>query len=224
MSEKNRGNENIGNGIFEGIGKYDIPIIAPCVESNAQQFISFNYAKTDKSTKHKGVHFFLDDYQFVRLWDQPNKYIQLLSKFDSVCSPDFSLYADYPLALQIYNHYRKMYLTAYYQMNGINMIPTVCWSDELSFDFCFDGMPQNSIVALSNTGCIKGDYQKELFKNGYYEMIDRLNPTKILFFGKLPDYLENDDLIQVIGNSHDRFTHLDMDKNDATEATQEGEV
>lgn len=61
MSEKNRGNENLSKGIFEGEGKYDMPIMMPCTSITASQFISFNYAKTEKFPTHKGVHFFLDD-------------------------------------------------------------------------------------------------------------------------------------------------------------------
>lgn len=81
-----------------------------------------------------GIHFFLDDYQFMRLWNNPERYIDLLKKFNCVLSPDFSLYADYPTALQIYNHYRKHWLAACWQMYGIEVIPTICWSNEKSFE------------------------------------------------------------------------------------------
>lgn len=77
-----------------------------------------------------GVHFFLDDYQFQRLWNTPDRYIESLQKFSCVLSPDFSLYTDYPTALQIYNHYRKHWIGAYLQLYGIEVIPTICWSDE----------------------------------------------------------------------------------------------
>lgn len=89
------------------------------------------------------------------------------------------------------------------------MIPTVCWSDDLSFEFCFDGIPKESIVAVANTGCVHGKYQSELFKIGYYEMLDRLNPTKVLFFGQIPEYLSDEENIVSIGNSHERFNKLE---------------
>jgi hypothetical protein len=209
MSEKTRGNENLFNGIFDGVGKYDMPVIQAYNGELPQQFISYNYAASEKNTRHKGIHFFLDDYQFFRTWSTPNKYIELFKRFDCVCSPDFSLYADYPLALQIYNHYRKQYLGAFYQMNGVNIIPTVGWSDSLSYEFCFDGIPKDSIVAVANTGCVHGEMQRALFKDGYYEMLDRLTPTKVLFFGQIPDYLQDEDNIISIGNSHSRFAKFD---------------
>ena len=207
MSEKNRGNENLHLRSFIGTGKYNIPEVQPCNKINSLDFISFNYAKTAKGKEKKGVHFFLDDYQFIRLWDKADIYIDMLKKFDSVCSPDFSLYLDYPKALQIYNHYRKMWLSAYYQEYGINIIPTACWSDEDSFEFCFDGMPKNSIIAVSSIGTIHGKLQNELFRIGYEEMVRRLNPTQVLFYGLLPDWLNKTD-ITIIGSANDRFDKL----------------
>lgn len=87
------------------------------------------------------MHFFLDDCQFNRCWNNPDRYVEILKRFKCVLSSDFSLFTDFPKALQIYNHYRKHWLGAYWQMHGIEVIPTLCWSDEESFAWCFDGEP-----------------------------------------------------------------------------------
>ncbi len=40
------------------------------------------------------MHFFLDDYQFERLWNSPREYVELLKQ---LCHrSDFSLYMDVP--------------------------------------------------------------------------------------------------------------------------------
>lgn len=134
-----------------------------------------------------GVHFFLDDYQFQRLWNTPDRYIERLQKFNCVLSPDFSLYADYPKALQIYNHYRKHWIGAYLQLYGIEVIPTICWSDEKSFEWCFDGEPCGGTVAVSSVGTQKNKIAKELFLKGYKDMIERLQPETVIFYGKVPE-------------------------------------
>jgi hypothetical protein len=209
MSEKDRGNENLNKRFFPGVGKYEIPKILPCESYTTETFISFNNAMTEKNPKRKGVHFFLDDYQFQRVWDFPTKYIELFKSFDCVFSPDFSLYADYPLSLQIYNHYRKMWLSRYYQEYGVNIVPVACWSDDRSFEFCFDGMPVDSIIAIANTGAVHGDYSKALFKDGFEKMLDVLRPKTILFYGQVQDFISDCGVPVVhIGESHDRF--LDM--------------
>ena len=64
--------ENIHKGIFEGIGKYDMPILEPVTElPPIKEWISFNYVLSDKNPEGKAVHFFIDDYQFERVWRQP---------------------------------------------------------------------------------------------------------------------------------------------------------
>ena len=102
-------------------------------------------------------------------------------------SPDYSLYMDFPVALQIYNHYRKHYIGAYCQLNGITVIPTIAWSDQQSFAWCFDGEPRESVVSVSSVGCMKNAESKRVFITGYKEMISRLQPSKIIFYGDIPD-------------------------------------
>ena len=102
----NRFCENLNIEQFETEGEYHIPTLYP-YNYEPTESIGFNFAKSAKDKNNKGVHFFVDDYQFERLWREPNAYIKLLSEFHSLMAPDFSLYQNYPKAIQIYNHYRK---------------------------------------------------------------------------------------------------------------------
>lgn len=105
-------------------------------------------------------------------------------------SPDFSLYTDFPKALQIYNHYRKHRLAAYWQECGINVIPTICWSDHQSFSWCFDGEPVGGAVAVSSVGTQNSSKKKENFLVGYEKMMEVLKPDKIIFYGNVPEECE----------------------------------
>lgn len=187
MYRENRNYENIQKYNFGKPGKYDIPNIEGTEDIHVTDFISFNYAKTANSSKDKGVHFYIDDYQFIRVWNDIDRYVPILAQYGCVLSPDFSLYTDFPVALQIYNHYRKHYIGAYFQMHGIQVIPTICWADKNSFEWCFDGEPSESVVSVSSVGCMKSRENKEKFMDGYNEMINRLHPTKIIFYGDIPD-------------------------------------
>lgn len=178
--------ENLDKFTFPGVGKYGIPQIEPAKEYPDGQFIPMNYAKSEKDTSCKILHCFVDDYQFTRYWNRPDEYIQMLSKFKAVCSPDFSTYTDMPLAMQIYNHYRKHWLAAYWQLHGLTVYPTISWSDESSYDWCFDGEPVGGVVAVSSVGTQNSKEAKRLFLKGYEEMTKRLNPTCVIFYGKVP--------------------------------------
>jgi len=177
--------DNIGKMSAISSGKYDIPIILPD-DVDQIEWIGFNYVKSQNDCKGKGVHFFLDDYQFLRTWNNPNDYIDKLRKFDCVLSPDFSTFTDYPMAMQIFNHYRKHWIGAYWQNAGIPVIPTISWSDEKSFEWCFDGEPKESVIAVSSIGTQKNPKSKDAFLFGYNKMMEELRPKKILFYGNVP--------------------------------------
>lgn len=179
--------ENLDKFSFTGVGKYEIPQIDPETKYPGGEFVGMNYALTEKFPESKIMHCFVDDYQFIRYWNNPNKYLPMISKFSAVCSPDFSTYTDMPLAMQIYNHYRKHWLASYWQLNGITVYPTISWSDEKSYDWCFDGEPVGGVVAVSSVGTQKNKESKRLFLLGYEEMMKRLNPAWVIFYGIVPE-------------------------------------
>ena len=179
--------ENLDKFHFAGDGKFDIPIIYPETKYPPEDFIPMNYAKTENDPGQKGIHCFVDDYQFIRFWNQPDKYISMLQRFKAVCAPDFSTYVDMPLAMQIYNHYRKHWLGAYWQLHGITVYPTISWSTPDSYDWCFDGEPRGGIVTVSSVGTQANEESKKLFLAGYKEMIKRLDPAQVIFYGKVPE-------------------------------------
>ena len=152
-----------------------------------EDLIGFNYV-LNKPDYTKGVHFFLDDYQFERVWNSPERYIAKLEKFDCVLTPDFSLYTDMPLAMQIWNVYRSRLIGSYWQSLGMTVIPTVSWSTHDSYNFCFDGLPENGIVAISTVGIMKDKSAQQLFYDGLDEMIARIHPSGILIWGQEIDY------------------------------------
>ena len=189
MYRQGRNYENLNKGIFDGTGTFDIPCLLP-ENVSAKQFIGFNYAKTCKQPYDKGLHFFVDDYQFTRCWTNPDAYLDMLRKFKVVWTPDFSTYTDLPKAVQIYNHYRKHGLGTYWQANGITVIPTISWSDRDSFSWCFDGEPVGGTVAISSVGTQLNKESRKLFIDGYNEMLARLEPTLIYFYGNVPEECE----------------------------------
>lgn len=179
--------DNFEKAIFPGDGRYDIPLLNPETADNLPaEWLPFNYAASETRRANKGVHFFLDDYQFERTWNDPDRYTKLLSEFSCVLAPDFSTYRDMPIAMQLYNHFRKHWLGAYWQMHGLRVIPTISWGDERSYDWCFDGEPVGGVVAVSSVGCLKNKDATRLFLQGYGEMMRRLEPSWVIFYGKVP--------------------------------------
>ncbi|MEG0835647.1 MAG: DUF4417 domain-containing protein [Christensenellaceae bacterium] len=70
---------------------------------------------------------------------------------------------------------------------GIKIIPNVQWGNEESYDFCFDGIPKESTIAISTNGCIKSSYDKFLFRSGLDKMIEVLSPNTIVVYSSMPE-------------------------------------
>lgn len=167
-------------------GYYNIPILEPC-GFVPEDIISFNYMLSTKN-KNVGIHFYIDDYQFERVWTQPQIYIEKMVAFDCVFTPDFSLYTEMPTAMKIWNVYRSRLIGQMCQRAGMKVIPTVSWCEEKSFDYCFDGLPEHSTLSISTIGVKQDDYAFGLWKSGVDEMIRRLNPKTLLIYGGKLEY------------------------------------
>lgn len=196
MYKQQRNYENLNKAIYQGAGPYGIPILEPDV-CEVDNWISFNFARTCDEPEIHGVHFFIDDYQFNRVWTQPDTYLNRLRQFQAVCSPDFSTFTDFPKAIQIYNHYRKRWLGVYWQEHGIRVIPTISWSDHNSYEWCFDGEPVGGYVAVSSVGTQVNKQAAALFRDGYAEMLNRLHPAAVIMYGTIPDWCKDDNIILV---------------------------
>ena len=170
---------------IETTGKYDIPVVRR-FKLNKKKPISMigaNYATNPNTDRNNIVHFYLADYKIDPFWNNPDKYIELYKEYRAIVAPDFSQYVGMPRAMQIFQHYRNMFLAAYAQSKGIHVIPSASWSDEDSFDYCFDGMPTNSCICVSTVGCVKNPEVRKRFMIGYKEMLKHLEPAQILLYG-----------------------------------------
>ena len=149
--------------------------------------IGFNYAKSSEN-KNCGIHFYVDDYQFERVWNYPEKYVDVLKDYECILSPDFSLYLDMPMPMKIWNIYRSRLVGQYYQSKGIKVIPTISWAEKETFSFCFLGIPKGSIVSISTIGVKQDQKALQIWREGVDEMIKQIEPKAILVYGGKLDY------------------------------------
>lgn len=132
-------------------GKYDFPIIKKQnIDIEKIKFLSYSdIKKGDNENKDKTIHFFTYDWKFEKVYSNPEEELEKLSRYYCLLSPDFSIFENMPKALQIESIFKNRWCGAYWQGKNLNVIPTVSWGDESTFDFCFDGIEKGSIVAVS---------------------------------------------------------------------------
>ena len=151
------------------------------------RIIPFNHIYSVRHTD-AGVHFFIDDYQFERIWNFPTRYLPRLQQFNCIFTPDFSLYTDMPAPIKIWNTYRSRLIGTWLQQQGLTVIPTISWADANSFAYCFDGLPSASTLAVSTVGALHNNHCRRLWLQGIDQMIERLQPTAILIYGAKIDF------------------------------------
>ena len=170
---------------------YGFPCIKGITELPDVNFINSEYAARirDKEERKKtGVFFYEWDWKFEKVWNYPVRNAKWLSTYGCVVSPQFSMYYNMPLATQIWSVYRSRWCGAYWQSLGIKVIPDVQWGEPESFEWCFDGLPCNSILSIGQRMNQDKEHCTELFYKGFDEMCKRLNPTLILAY--VPKSLE----------------------------------
>ncbi len=163
------------------MGKYDFPIIRKQdIDVNKIKFLSYvNAKKDDKENKDKTIHFFTYDWKFEKVYEKADEELEKLSQYYCLLSPDFSLFTNMPLALQIESVFKNRWCGAYFQSKGLKVIPTISWGDERSFHFCFDGIEVGSVVAVCTY--YRENCEKE-FMLGYNEMLKRIKPSMVICY------------------------------------------
>lgn len=188
--ERERTNDAYNLGIDAAAEKttnfWQMPVIS-CDNYIPEDLVGFNYAKTNER-KDVGIHFYVDDYQFERIWNAPEKYIDVLSQYDCILSPDFSLYMDMAMPVKIWNVYRSRLIGNFYQSKGIRVIPTISWAEPETFQFCFEGIPKGSIVSVSTVGVKRDKEALAVWQEGMRAMMDAIAPRTVLVYGGALDF------------------------------------
>ena len=175
----------VENAEFDGY--IELPVIKTS-DKLPRKVVTFSKAMTKSWTDFDcWVVFYEHDKEFERLWNNPKQYLDKLKKFKGVISPDFSLYRNMPLVMQMWNTYRGRAVACWLQNNGVEIIPNLRFGDERTFSFCFDGIEENKTVAVGTHGCIKRKEDKIFFKIGLARMVQRLSPKIIIVYGSAPD-------------------------------------
>jgi hypothetical protein len=178
-----------------------LPVQAPYCGETPTRLVPFNEAYANKDYNCT-VHFFIDDFLFIRVLRNPKKYLDFFKKCHSVIGTDLSQYADMSAEDRYFCAYINSAFTAYLQRNGVNMISNVTWSLPDSYAYSWTSIPRHSVIAINCKGILKHDLSKYLWYRGYEEAVSTLQPSLIVRYGtKMPGeytsisiYFENERL------------------------------
>lgn len=173
-------------------------------------FLNSEYALRIKDAgerKNTWCMFYEWDWKFDRFWQYPKRYAKWVQTLGGSITPQFSVYIDTPLAIQMYSVYKSRWLGAYWESLGIPIIPDVSWGSPQSWDFCFDGIRKGSVVAIGRR--YAGNKETKgasdfYFRLGFEKMLEEIEPKAVLYYGhKKNAPITNKTNIVIIGEDTD---------------------
>ncbi len=128
---------------------------------------------------------FSPDKTFMRILNNPKRYVEYFQQFAGIIGFDFSIHTDMPPIIQKQQMNNNLSLTYYYGNNNIPTIPNIrTGCNYLSKEF-YEAIPKNTLVAVGTHGFIKNKTQKYEWYYCLREIIDTLNPSGIIVYGTL---------------------------------------
>jgi hypothetical protein len=157
------------------------------VESPTETLFLWRSCATEKA-QGGALAFFLDDGRLEPLWARPERYTEqfVRSGIRALVEVDFSLWVNDPLPVQLFNVYRQRSLARQWQEAGLLVAPCLNWSDERSFEFCFQGVPVNCPLAFTECRTPSGSEEdRRAFLCGLHEAVRQLRPRTLVIYGGL---------------------------------------
>ena len=167
---------------FKGVGKYGMPLIKrQNIDLDKIELLAFTKTKhNDEENQNKTIHFFTYDWNFQSVYEKPEESLEKLDQYYALLTPEFSTYKDMPLARQIDSVFKNRWCGAFWQKQGMIVIPTISWGSIPCLEFCFDGIEKGSVVAVST---YTREDNKDDFMLGYNKMLEIIEPSAIICYG-----------------------------------------
>lgn len=158
------------------------PILKPYNGAIDYDFVPYTERKKYGGNQH-AIHFFLYDCCFSGLWKKLDTRTYEMRDYELLLTPDYSLGVDVPDFCNKRHLYMTRFVGAYWQQCGYNVLPTASWGNVDSFRYCFEGLPEQSLLAVSGMGHHKSRAHKMLWQEALRELEKQKKPTAILVYG-----------------------------------------
>lgn len=168
---------------FQVEGVEELPKVPAYTGPIPDSFIPFSHRGSASGNPAYGIHCFEYDYRIQSTWSNALAPINALKRYTCVIAPDFSLLVDQPRAINVTNLYRNRWVSCFWISQRLNVIPSASWGAAESFTYCFDGLPEGSVIAIGHAVEGKTKAQRALFQMGTEELILRKSPSALIVYG-----------------------------------------
>lgn len=166
--------------------QHGFPVVQPYTPENFDYEVRPFTRRRQYRGPNVAYHNFANDdaleYPFWRNLEQ-TVHDMTVSYTSCVIAPDFSMYVDMPMAVNIYNVYRQRLATAYGQRCGLEVVPVASWGDANSLSYCFEGLPTDSFIAVCGIGHNHCAAATRLWEYAIRTLVEQKQPRAIIIYG-----------------------------------------
>ena len=183
----------------EIVGEHHHPKLLPVLEvPPIKRLVTLNNAPYEKHPEECGLCFYTKDPIIERIWKNPSKYMDLIQRFSVSLGLDYSILCNMYYPQQAYNCWRNYVMTYWMQQFHPIVVPNAGYGDIETLSWAFDGLPEDSWIAVTTQGCLDNYVLKRTFLNGLHELVRQKHPKGIIVYGKFPKEWINKFPIQII--------------------------
>lgn len=162
--------------------EYDMPLLRDD-RFIPTALVPFSVAKRANWTNFDcAVHFCERDQDIEPFWNNPQRYIPKLVKFQGAIGLDYSACVDFPRPLKEWNAYRNRVCDFKLQDSGVPTIPLLR-GDPDTIEREVSGLEKGRAIAVSPRGCVKNPGNRRRFVRGLRLLVDKLEPSMVISYG-----------------------------------------
>lgn len=136
-----------------------------------------------KDNKDNAISFYCNDQYFQNVISNPDKYIKIFEEYKCIIGLDASPFDNMPLVVQYSQIFINLAFTYYLGRRGFKIIPNVRLGDNRTY-ISLDAYPKHTLIAIGTNGFIKDNSNLIKLKKQIIKIIDTLEPSGILIYGK----------------------------------------
>jgi len=139
-SELELSRTDVPDAIWPTDNGWGIPLLDVSLQANALAAPFGLWGAIKRKRRMSGTWFFYtEDYRFEALWKDPSDVVN--TRCAAIVEPNFSCYAEMPMAYGLYQIYRKRWLARYWQTFGIKVFADLNVNPKF-YDLNMLGIPQ----------------------------------------------------------------------------------
>ena len=137
---------------------------------------------------HAFIHCYIDDQKFAGeregIWRRWRFFYEVASHFEGILGVDFSTHADCPEPVKRIQFHKMRVIEHGAIQRGIPTIVNARWGTRETWSYCFDGLPENSVLSIGVVGSgLTRLENRPVFDNGLRKLVEIKRPRSLVIVG-----------------------------------------